>query len=161
MSERKPLPDKINKGGNILDQLQRIETKSLEQMSEAEIIAVEKEENSPSASQTEKAAPAQSQTTAASEPVITVPQIISKATTKPTGIAATKTKVNLYLEAEIKRRTEQAQIDLRRIAPQQSAGQINYSLIVETALQIVFDELDRIGEASQLSKEVMNKLKTR
>lgn len=159
MGERKPLPDKINKGVSILDQLQRIETKTLEQKSDGENISIEKEENLHGEALAEETS-AESPTTAAREHNKSVPRSGSEATNKSSSTAP-KTKVNLYLEAEIKRRTEQAQIDLRRIAPQQSAGQVNYSLIVETALQIVFDELDRIGEASQLSKEIMKKLKTK
>lgn len=69
-----------------------------------------------------------------------------------------KTKVNLYLNTEIKRRTERAQLELRREAVPQFAGQINYSLIVETALEIVFDEFDRIRKASRLNQEITKKI---
>lgn len=78
---------------------------------------------------------------------------------KNTPVAVKKTKVNLYLDSEIKRRTEQAQIDLRRIIEPDKAGQINYSLIVETALEIVFEEFDRKAQASALCQKIMSRLK--
>lgn len=77
------------------------------------------------------------------------------------GNGSSKTKVNLYLGMGIKRSTEKIQLDLREIAPPESAGQINYSLIVETALEIVFDEFDRVREASRLNREITKKLNTK
>lgn len=67
-------------------------------------------------------------------------------------------KVNLYLETQIKRRIEQAQIDLRRLAPSARAGAINYSLIVAAALEIMLDEMDGAGAQSRLAQAVSRRL---
>lgn len=148
---RKPIPDKLNTGG-ILDKLQRIETKPLGQESSAGEEKDDAEQSTASQDDVQE----ETSETAKQKAASPVRNVSSKTESK-----AAKTKVNLYLDAKIKRRTEQAQIDLRNIVPANLAGQVNYSLIVETALQIVFDEFDRIGEHSALAQEIRQQVQNK
>ncbi len=135
---RKPLKDKINtKPRNFLDELQKIDTKPVEMKNSSASEASESESE-----ETSSSADAQSEET--------LPKIKSA-----------KMKVNLYIETAIKRRTEKIQNELREMAPQDSASRINYSMIVETALQIVFEDFNRTREKSRLYEEITKQLRNK
>lgn len=156
MAGRKPIPDNLNKTGDVMDLLQGVKTKPLQEQ------PTQKEEESsfvPPAppKEEETSLPTPATKINASDRVAAQPRTAPKPALK----ASEKIKVNLYLDEDIKTRTEQTQIDLRKIAPARVARQVNQSLIVETALKIVFDEFDRIGEASQLSQEIMKQLENK
>ena len=135
---RKPLEAKLNtKPRNFLDELQKIDTKPVEMKNSSASKASEGESEEISYS-----ADAQSEDT--------LPKIKSA-----------KMKVNLYIETVIKRRTEKIQNELREMAPQDSASRINYSMIVETALQIVFEDFNRTREKSRLYEEITKQLRNK
>jgi hypothetical protein len=139
MSKRKAVPDRLNM--NVMDALQGVRTNPMGRQGTAPPV-----KDAPNA-----------QPNAASATVAARPKLAQQ----PAITNGTKMKVNLYLDSELKRRIEQTQIDLRRIAPPDQAGQINYSLIVETALALVFDEFERFGEASALSRGTIAQLKSK
>lgn len=144
MAGRKPIPDQFNKNDDVMAALQGVKTKPLTP-------DVDKQETPVIEPPEAKAVP----------PASAKAEVIEREMERKAASNVKKTKVNLYLDAEIKRRIEQAQLDLRKIADPDKAGQINYSLIVETALEIVFDEFDRRAQVSALSQEIMKRLQTK
>lgn len=150
MSQRKPMPDNLNKLQlSVMDALQGVKTKPLGNTEGIlQPLALEPDDNN-----IEQSEP-RNETPTAAETSNTKLGLVSENAEEKT----IKLKVNLYLNSMIKRRTEKAQDALRDLAPPELTGQINYSMIVETALKIVLDEFDRTGRESQLSREVMRQL---
>ena len=46
-------------------------------------------------------------------------------------------------------------MELRKLADKKDIGQISKSLIVEQALQMVLEELERTGQNSRLAKKIL------
>lgn len=138
MNKRKAIPDRLNL--NVMDALQGVKT------------------NPMVAPTREATAPITLPESIVKKPIEAQPKSAMDFLQSTSGM---KTKVNLYLDTGLKRRIEQTQIDLRRIAPPDQAGQINYSMIVETALALVFDEFERTGEASSLSRQTLAQLRSK
>lgn len=65
-----------------------------------------------------------------------------------------KIKATYYISTEIAEALEDGWIQLRRISPKDSRGQVSKSLIVELALQEALDELKSKGRDSRLGKKV-------
>lgn len=65
-----------------------------------------------------------------------------------------KIKATYYISTEIAEALEDGWIQLRRISPKDSRGQVSKSLIVELALQEALDELKSKGKDSRLGKKV-------
>ena len=149
MSQRRTMPDNLNKPTiNVMDALQGVQTKPMGSHQ----------------AETPNGAPASTDVHhdqfQESNSAVNMNDLhqSSGSVSESAADKAIKVKVNLYMNSMIKRRTEKAQDALRDIAPPELTGQVNYSLIVETALKIVLDEFDRQRGESQLSREVMKQL---
>ena len=84
---------------------------------------------------------------------------VSKPTSKPvsqkksldTG-PAEKVKATFYLDAEIVEALEEGWMELRKLADKKDRGQISKSLIVELALQLALEEMEKTGRNSRIAK---------
>ena len=150
---RRKLPDNLNRG-NLLGELKQIKTVPLEDDTEKQ---ADKEEKTPF-SLRENAAGDKSAPEVPPPPPSIAEKISGAVRLNAPPVKSAKVKVNVYLSPATKRRTERVQMDLRDIVPTELAGQINYSVIVDTALQIVFDEFEKTRNASALSREIINQL---
>ena len=65
-----------------------------------------------------------------------------------------KIKATYYISTEIAEALEDGWIQLRRISPKDSRGQVSKSLIVELAIQMALDELKSKGKDSRLVKRI-------
>jgi len=68
-----------------------------------------------------------------------------------------KEKATFYISSQIVEALEEGWIQLRQLTPKDQRGQISKSLIVELALQISLEELNKKGQASLLAKKAVNK----
>ena len=66
---------------------------------------------------------------------------------------AEKVKATYYLDAEVVEALEEGWMELRKLADKKSRGQISKSLIVELALQLALDDLEKRGADSSLAKK--------
>ena len=66
---------------------------------------------------------------------------------------AEKIKATYYLDAEVVEALEEGWMELRRLADKKDRGQISKSLIVELALQLALDDLEKRGADSSLAKK--------
>jgi len=85
---------------------------------------------------------------------------VSKPTSKPVSQKkaepqepAEKIKATYYLDAEVVEALEEGWMELRRLADKKDRGQISKSLIVELALQLALDDLEKRGADSSLAKK--------
>ena len=150
---RKKLPDNLNKS-SILDALQKIEIKPVEMTSPDKTTTTEQADNFPTKEETDENL-FKRNPTPLSESTVIKTKSISVAPQK------NKTKVNFYLTSTVKRRIEKVQTALREIVPADDAGQVNYSMIVEAALNIVINDFERTREESLLSREIFNQLQNK
>lgn len=132
MSKRKSLPDQLN----VMDALQGITTKPLQK---------------PDIKRSETREQGGQQIRPRTRETLTK--------TSDAPLSTSKSKINLYVTKGAKRRIEQAQVGLRNLAPEGLDGQINYSLIVETAVHLALEEFERDGENSLLCQEIMAHLR--
>ena len=132
MTKRRPLPDPLN----VMDALQGVQTKPMKLGELSEGISEE-------GRRVFAPAPAAK---------------LEERKTTPASSAA-KSKINLYMSKVVKRRIEQAQVGLRNLAPEGLDGQINYSLIVETAVNLALEDFERSGEDSLMCREIMAQLR--
>ena len=88
----------------------------------------------------------------------------SKPVSKPTGKPvsqkkpepqepAEKVKATYYLDAEAVEALEEGWMELRKLADKKDRGQISKSLIVELALKLALEELEKRGAESSLAKK--------
>ena len=68
-----------------------------------------------------------------------------------------KLKATYYISIEAVEALEEAWMKLRKMAPTDARTSISKSLIVETALQTVLEELERTGQKSKLAKKLLDK----
>jgi uncharacterized protein (DUF4415 family) len=87
---------------------------------------------------------------------------VSKPTSKPVSHKkaepqepAEKVKATYYLDAEVVEALEEGWMELRKLADKKDRGQISKSLIVELALQIALEELEKTGQNSRLAKKIL------
>ena len=66
---------------------------------------------------------------------------------------AEKIKATYYLDAEVVEALEEGWMELRRLADKKDRGQISKSLIVELALDMALEELEKRGSESSLCKK--------
>ena len=66
---------------------------------------------------------------------------------------AEKVKATFYLEAGIVEALEEGWMELRKLADKKDRGQISKSLIVELALQLALEDLEKRGADSSLAKK--------
>jgi len=66
-----------------------------------------------------------------------------------------KIKATYYMAIEAVEALEEAWYQLRKMAPAEARTGISKSLIVEAALQIVLDELEKTGQKSKLAKKIL------
>ena len=85
---------------------------------------------------------------------------VSKPTSKPAGQKkaeaeepAEKVKATYYLDAEVVEALEEGWMELRKLADKKDRGQISKSLIVELALKLALEELEKRGAESSLAKK--------
>jgi len=62
-------------------------------------------------------------------------------------------KATYYLDAEVVEALEEGWMELRKLADKKDRGQISKSLIVELALQLALDDLEKRGADSSLAKK--------
>jgi hypothetical protein len=83
---------------------------------------------------------------------------VSKPTSKPEGQKkpeaqpAEKVKATFYLDAGIVEALEEGWMELRKLADKKDRGQISKSLIVELALQLALEDLEKRGAESSLAR---------
>lgn len=70
-----------------------------------------------------------------------------------------KIKVNFNIEAQTKMKLEESQVLLRKKVPPSKASKINYSLITELAILMAVEELEKLGEASELHRRIISEIK--
>ncbi len=68
-----------------------------------------------------------------------------------------KLKATYYLAVEAVDALEEGWYQLRRMASTDARTRISKSLIVETALQIALEELEKTGQKSSLAKKILDK----
>ena len=85
---------------------------------------------------------------------------VSKPTSKPVSQKkaepqepAEKVKATYYLDAEVVEALEEGWMELRKLADKKDRGQISKSLIVELALQLALEDLEKRGADSSLAKK--------
>ena len=85
---------------------------------------------------------------------------VSKPTSKPASQKkaedeepAQKVKATFYLDSKAVEALEDGWIELRKLADKRSRGQISKSLIVELALQMALEDLEKRGADSSLAKK--------
>lgn len=84
---------------------------------------------------------------------------VSKPTSKPVSQKkaeaqpAEKVKATYYLDTELVEALEDGWMELRRLADKKDRGQISKSLIVELALQLALEDLEKRGTESSLAKK--------
>jgi hypothetical protein len=85
---------------------------------------------------------------------------VSKPTSKPVSQKkaepqepAEKVKATYYLDAEVVEALEEGWMELRKLADKKGRGRISKSLIVELALQLALDDLEKRGADSSLAKK--------
>jgi len=79
-----------------------------------------------------------------------------KGSREPSGEASEeKLKATFYLAVEAVDALEEGWYQLRRMAATEDRTSISKSLIVEEALQIVLEELERTGQKSKLAKKLL------
>ena len=85
---------------------------------------------------------------------------VSKPTSKPVSQKkaepqepAEKVKATYYLDAEVVEALEEGWMELRKLADKKDRGRISKSLIVELALQLALDDLEKRGADSSLAKK--------
>ena len=85
---------------------------------------------------------------------------VSKPTSKPVSQKkaepqepAEKIKATYYLDAEVVEALEEGWMELRRLADKKDRGRISKSLIVELALKLALEELEKRGAESSLAKK--------
>ena len=85
---------------------------------------------------------------------------VSKPTSKPVSQKkaepqepAEKVKATYYLDAEVVEALEEGWMELRKLADKKDRGQISKSLIVELALKLALEELEKRGAESSLAKK--------
>ena len=85
---------------------------------------------------------------------------VSKPTSKPVSQKkaepqepAEKIKATYYLDAEVVEALEEGWMELRKLADKKDRGQISKSLIVELALKLALEELEKRGAESSLAKK--------
>jgi len=66
---------------------------------------------------------------------------------------AEKVKATFYLDAEVVEALEEGWMELRKLADKKDRGQISKSLIVELALKLALEELEKRGAESSLAKK--------
>ena len=66
---------------------------------------------------------------------------------------AEKIKATYYLDAEVVEALEEGWMELRKLADKKSRGQISKSLIVELALQLALEDLEKRVAESSLAKK--------
>ena len=66
---------------------------------------------------------------------------------------AEKVKATYYLDAEVVEALEEGWMELRKLADKKDRGQISKSLIVELALKLALEELEKRGAESSLAKK--------
>ena len=66
---------------------------------------------------------------------------------------ALKMKATFYLDAEIVEALETGWMELRKLADKKDRGQISKSLIVELALKLALEDLEKRGAESSLAKK--------
>ena len=71
---------------------------------------------------------------------------------KPESQPAEKVKATFYLEAEIVEALEEGWMELRKMADKKDRGQISKSLIVEQALKLALEDLEKRGADSSLAR---------
>ena len=84
---------------------------------------------------------------------------VRKPTSKPAGQKkaetkepAKKVKATFYLDAEIVEALEEGWMELRKLADKKDRGQISKSLIVEQALKLALEDLEKRGAESSLAR---------
>lgn len=70
---------------------------------------------------------------------------------KPEAQPAEKVKATFYLDAEIVEALEDGWMELRKLTDKKDRGQISKSLIVELALKMALEDLEKRGAESLLS----------
>ena len=85
---------------------------------------------------------------------------VSKPTSKPVSQKkaepqepAEKVKATYYLDTEVVEALEEGWMELRKLADKKDRGQISKSLIVELALQLALEDLEKRGADSSLAKK--------
>ena len=86
---------------------------------------------------------------------------VSKPTSKPVSQKkaepqepAEKVKATYYLDAEVIEALEEGWMELRKLADKKSRGQISKSLMVELALQMALEDLQKKGSDSLLARKL-------
>ncbi len=72
---------------------------------------------------------------------------------KPEAQPAEKVKATFYLDTEIVETLEEGWMELRKLADKKDRGQISKSLIVELALKLALEDLEKRGAESSLAKK--------
>ena len=67
---------------------------------------------------------------------------------------AEKVKATYYLDAEVVEALEEGWMELRKLADKKSRGQISKSLMVELALQMALEDLQKKGSDSLLARKL-------
>jgi cell division septation protein DedD len=80
------------------------------------------------------------------------PEPVREPSTEASG---EKIKATYYLAIEAVERLEDAWAQLRRMSSTDTRSSISKSLIVEEALQIVLEELEKTGQKSKLAKKLL------
>ena len=90
-----------------------------------------------------------------SKPVSQLPKkpAVSLKKSEDTG-PALKAKATFYLDAEIVEALETGWMELRKLADKKDRGQISKSLIVELALKMALEDLEKKGSDSLLAKKL-------
>ena len=76
---------------------------------------------------------------------------------KPEAQPAEKIKATFYLEAGIVEALEEGWMELRKLADKKDRGQISKSLIVEQALKLALEDLEKRGSGSSLASNTADR----
>lgn len=66
-----------------------------------------------------------------------------------------KVKATYYIDSQAVEELEAGWIQLRKMADKKVRGQVSKSLIVEMALQIVLEDLEKTGQKSQIARKIL------